>query len=190
MCQPPPTPLFKLMQTKYKSRLTKFIRYDQFPGAASWHTKFRLKNCTITHKPVYFVVPNRDTIFYLNNLRRERDRRLRRTWKRSAWKCRKAQRTKLISSPVITLIGKRWNDFSLGIILISGWKYKKQKKIIIFLTSYWCRSTKQSCVRPVVRLLYIMLDKYLKGGLFHPAEPFQLTDETETAATGKELKCE
>lgn len=40
------------------------------------------------------------------------------------------------------------------------------------------------------KMRYIMLDKYLKGGLFHPAEPFQPTDETETAATGKELKCE
>lgn len=40
------------------------------------------------------------------------------------------------------------------------------------------------------KLRYIVLDKYLKGGLFHPARPFQPAEETETAATGEELKCE
>lgn len=49
---------------------------------------------------------------------------------------------------------------------------------------------KQSCVRPVGTPRCIMLDKYLKGGPFHPAEPFQPTDEAETAVAGEELKCE
>lgn len=50
--------------------------------------------------------------------------------------------------------------------------------------------TKQSRVSPAETPPYIMFDKYLKGSLFHPAEPFQPTDETETAATGEEWKCE
>lgn len=110
--------------------------------------------------------------------------------------CHTAQRTKLFSSPAITLIGKRWNAFSLGIIPISGWKYfekQKQMKIIIFLATRWHRRLSLSIFHTKqrwVRRFYVTLDKYLRAGLFHPAEPFQRTDETETAATGKELKCE
>lgn len=149
---------------------------------------------------MYFVGLNREAIFYLNDRRREWDRHLKRTWERSAWMHRTAQTKQNESPPAITLVGKRCNDFSPEIIEISGckilWK-QKQKKIIIFLTSHWWHSltlsifhTKQSRVSPAETPPYIMFDKYLKGNLFHPAEPFQPTDETETAATGEEWKCE
>lgn len=104
-----------------------------------------LKNWTITHKRACALWSRTEApSFILTASGKESDAHFRRTWKRCAGMRHTAQRTKLFSSFITTLIGERWHNFSLGIIPILGMKSsekeQKQMKIIIFLRSHWRRS--------------------------------------------------